>query len=99
MNGSDRAIVPIGIYEEVFPQDLLVSLLLRAIVIKDTEQIQLLGGLELDEEDLSLCSYVCPICVFLACSNDLPIFLLSSRVPFVAVLGRLISQISNVRDG
>ena len=60
MNGSDRAIVPIGIYEEVFPQDLLVSLLLRAIVIKDTEQIQLLGGLELDEEDLSLCSYVCP---------------------------------------
>tara|TARA_B100001250_G_scaffold87353_1_gene72258 strand:+ start:250 stop:1599 length:1350 start_codon:yes stop_codon:yes gene_type:complete len=60
MNGSDRAIVPIGVYEEVFPQELLVSLLLRAIVIKDTEQIQLLGGLELDEEDLSLCSYVCP---------------------------------------
>jgi len=60
MNGPDRAIVPIGVYEEVFPQNLLISLLLRAIVIKDTEQIQLLGGLELDEEDLALCSYVCP---------------------------------------
>tara|TARA_Y100001970_G_scaffold84128_1_gene106216 strand:+ start:11252 stop:12604 length:1353 start_codon:yes stop_codon:yes gene_type:complete len=60
MNGSDRAIVPIGIYEEVVPLNLLTSILLRYIAIDDTEKIQALGGLELDEEDLALCSFVCP---------------------------------------
>ncbi len=60
MNGSDRPIVPIGIYEEVLPLNLLASMLLRNIVLMDTEKIQALGGLELDEEDLSLCSFVCP---------------------------------------
>ena len=60
MNGSDRPIVPIGIYEEVLPLNVLPAMLLRNIVLLDTEKIQALGGLELDEEDLSLCSYVCP---------------------------------------
>ena len=60
MNGSDRPIVPIGVYEEVLPLNFLPAMLLRNIVLIDTEKIQSLGGLELDEEDLSLCSYVCP---------------------------------------
>ena len=60
MNGSDRPIVPIGVYEEVLPLNLLPAMLLRNIVLMDTEKIQALGGLELDEEDLSLCSFVCP---------------------------------------
>jgi len=60
MNGSDRPIVPIGVYEEVLPLNLLPSMLLRNVVLMDTEKIQALGGLELDEEDLSLCSFVCP---------------------------------------
>ena len=60
MNGSDRPIVPIGIYEEVLPFNFLPTMLLRNVVLMDTEKIQALGGLELDEEDLSLCSYVCP---------------------------------------
>ena len=60
MNGSDRPIVPIGVYEEVLPLNMLPAMLLRNIVLMDTEKIQDLGGLELDEEDLSLCSYVCP---------------------------------------
>lgn len=60
MNGSDRPIVPIGVYEEVLPLNLLPAMLLRNVVLMDTEKIQDLGGLELDEEDLSLCSYVCP---------------------------------------
>ena len=60
MNGSDRPIVPIGLYEEVLPLNLLPAMLLRNIVLMDTEKIQALGGLELDEEDLSLCSFVCP---------------------------------------
>ena len=60
MNGSDRPIVPIGSYEEVLPLNILPVMLLRNIVLLDTEKLQALGGLELDEEDLSLCSFVCP---------------------------------------
>lgn len=60
MYGPDRAILPLGVYEEVFPLNLLISLLLRELAIGDTEQLQSLGILELDEEDLALCSFVCP---------------------------------------
>ncbi len=60
MNGSDRAIVPIGVYEEVMPLNILATILMRYIAVGDTEKIQELGGLELDEEDLALCSFVCP---------------------------------------
>ena len=60
MYGPDRAILPVGVYEEVFPLNLLISLLLRELAIGDTEQLQSLGILELDEEDLALCSFVCP---------------------------------------
>ena len=60
MNGSDRPIIPIGVYEEVTPLNVLPAILLRNVVLMDTEKIQALGGLELDEEDLALCSYVCP---------------------------------------
>ncbi|MCW7553390.1 Na(+)-translocating NADH-quinone reductase subunit A [Endozoicomonas gorgoniicola] len=58
-NGGERAMVPVGQYEKVMPLDVLATQLLRAIVVGDTEQAQKLGALELDEEDLSLCSYVC----------------------------------------
>ena len=59
-NGSDRAMVPIGAYERVMPLDVLPTQLLRSLLVGDTEQAQLLGCLELDEEDLSLCTFVCP---------------------------------------
>jgi Na+-transporting NADH:ubiquinone oxidoreductase subunit A len=59
-NGSDRAMVPIGSYERVMPLDVIPTYLLRALVVEDTEQARELGALELDEEDLSLCTYVCP---------------------------------------
>lgn len=58
-NGSERAMVPVGAYEEVMPLDILPTQLLRALVVGDTEQAQKLGCLELDEEDLALCSFVC----------------------------------------
>lgn len=58
-NGSPRAMVPIGNYEEVMPLDILPTQLLRALIVGDTEMAQKLGCLELDEEDLALCSYVC----------------------------------------
>jgi Na+-transporting NADH:ubiquinone oxidoreductase subunit A len=59
-NGSPRAMVPIGIYERVMPLDILPTLLLRALIVEDTEQARDLGCLELDEEDVALCTFVCP---------------------------------------
>ncbi len=58
-NGSPRAMVPIGNYEAVMPLDILPTQLLRALLVGDTETAQKLGCLELDEEDLALCTYVC----------------------------------------
>jgi Na+-transporting NADH:ubiquinone oxidoreductase subunit A len=59
-NGSPRAMVPIGAYERVMPLDVLPTQLLRALLVRDTDAAQELGCLELDEEDLALCSFVCP---------------------------------------
>lgn len=59
-NGSDRAMVPIGMYERVMPMDLLPTFLLRSLVVGDIEKAEELGCLELAEEDLALCSFVCP---------------------------------------
>lgn len=59
-NGSERAMVPVGSYEKVMPLDILPTQLLRALIVGDTETAQALGCLELEEEDLALCSYVCP---------------------------------------
>lgn len=58
-NGSPRAMVPIGNYEEVMPLDILPTQLLRYLIVGDTEMAQKLGALELDEDDLALCTYVC----------------------------------------
>ena len=58
-NGSPRAMVPVGVFETVMPLDILPTQLLRALVVKDTDAAQALGCLELDEEDLALCSFVC----------------------------------------
>ncbi|MDX5374051.1 MAG: Na(+)-translocating NADH-quinone reductase subunit A [Pseudomonadaceae bacterium] len=58
-NGSPRAMVPVGNYEEVMPLDILATQLLRYLIVGDTDMAQKLGCLELDEEDLALCTYVC----------------------------------------
>lgn len=60
LNGGSRPMVPVGLYEKVFPFDMEPTVLLRAIDINDTDQAKLLGVLELAEEDLALCTYVCP---------------------------------------
>lgn len=59
-NGSERAMVPVGTYEEVMPLDILPTQLLRSLIVGDTDVAQALGALELVEEDLALCTYVCP---------------------------------------
>lgn len=60
LHGSERAMVPIGVYEKVMPLDMMPTFLLRALIVGDTDQAQALGCLELDEEDLALCTFACP---------------------------------------
>ena len=52
--------VPIGAYERVMPFDLMPTFLLRALITGDVEWAEELGCVELDEEDLALCTFVCP---------------------------------------
>jgi Na+-transporting NADH:ubiquinone oxidoreductase subunit A len=58
-NGSPRAMVSIGSFEAVMPLDILPTPLLKALLVRDTDSARDLGCLELDEEDLALCSFVC----------------------------------------
>lgn len=59
-NGSPRAMVPIGTYETLVPMDMLPTQLLRALLVQDLDTAVALGCLELDEEDLALCTFACP---------------------------------------
>ncbi|QDT33195.1 Na(+)-translocating NADH-quinone reductase subunit A [Thalassoglobus polymorphus] len=59
-NGSFRAIVPIGVYEKVMPLDIEPTALVKALLTGDTDQAQLLGATELDEEDVALLTFVDP---------------------------------------
>ena len=59
-NGSARAMVPIGSYERLMPLDILPTQLLRSLLVGDLESAQALGCMELDEEDLALCTFACP---------------------------------------
>lgn len=59
-NGSTRAMVPIGTYDKVMPMDILATQLMRALLVGDIERAINLGCLELDEEDVALCTYACP---------------------------------------
>ncbi|RWX51735.1 Na+-transporting NADH:ubiquinone oxidoreductase subunit A [Candidatus Electrothrix marina] len=58
--GGKRAILPMGTYEQVMPLNLIATALLKAIATGNTEKAASLGCLELIEEDLALCSFVCP---------------------------------------
>jgi Na+-transporting NADH:ubiquinone oxidoreductase subunit A len=42
------------------PHDLMPTFLLRALLTGDAERAEALGCLELDEEDVALCTFVCP---------------------------------------
>lgn len=58
--GSERSIIPLGTYEEMMPLDILATPLLRALVVEDFDASIELGCLELDEDDLALCTFACP---------------------------------------
>ena len=58
-HGSARPMVPTDAYERVMPMDILPTFLLRALIVKDDVRATELGALELDEDDIALCTYVC----------------------------------------
>ena len=60
LNGSHRAIIPIGSWEEVNPLDILPTALVKSLSAGDLEEAEKLGALELVEEDVALWEYVCP---------------------------------------
>ncbi|MBN2105729.1 Na(+)-translocating NADH-quinone reductase subunit A [bacterium] len=60
MHGGKRTIVPSGGYEKVMPLDILPTYLLRALAVDDLDEAEKLGCLELVEEDLGLCTFICP---------------------------------------
>ena len=59
-NGSTRGMVPIGTYDAVMPLDILATQLMRSLLVGDLEKAIELGCLELDEDDIALCTYACP---------------------------------------
>jgi len=59
-NGEVRAILPSGSFENIMPMDIMPLFLMRALAVDDVEEAENLGALELDEEDLALCAFVCP---------------------------------------
>ena len=58
--GSPRSIYPLGTYERTMPLDILATPLLKALVVDDLEAAIDLGALELEEEDIALCTFACP---------------------------------------
>ena len=59
-HGTQSALIPVDAFDKVLPLDMAAVPLLLSLLIKDTDQAQALGCLELDAEDLALCSFVCP---------------------------------------
>lgn len=59
-HGRFAGMIPLPVFEKVMPLDILPASLFRALLVKDSDQAQALGCLELDEEDLALCAYMCP---------------------------------------
>ena len=57
--GSKDNLLAIGSFEKVLPLEMLPTYLLRSLASGDIDQAQDLGCLELAEEDLALCNYVC----------------------------------------
>ncbi|MFZ1705735.1 MAG: Na(+)-translocating NADH-quinone reductase subunit A [Saprospiraceae bacterium] len=58
-HGEKRALVVTGQYEEVLPMDTFPQHLIKSIITNDLERMEGLGILELTEEDVALCEFVC----------------------------------------
>ena len=59
-HGEKRAFVQTGAYEKMLPMEIFPQHLMKAILANDFENMEGLGILELSEEDLALCEFICP---------------------------------------
>ncbi|MGR8947203.1 MAG: Na(+)-translocating NADH-quinone reductase subunit A [Gammaproteobacteria bacterium] len=59
MNGHRRPLITLGNFEQVMPLDIMATPLMKSLLIEDVESAGELGCLELAEEDLALCEFVC----------------------------------------
>jgi len=60
VHGGERVMIPLPVYQKIFPFDMMPVHLLRALLSGDDEAAEDLGCLELGPEDLALCAFVCP---------------------------------------
>jgi Na+-transporting NADH:ubiquinone oxidoreductase subunit A len=60
MYSSPSGMLPLELFERILPSGFMAVPLLRALMSGDFDQAQALGCLELDEEDLALCAFLCP---------------------------------------
>ncbi|MEL6656496.1 MAG: Na(+)-translocating NADH-quinone reductase subunit A [Bacteroidota bacterium] len=58
-HGEKRAFVVTNDYEQVMPMDIYTQQLMKSIIINDIERMEGLGILEVVEEDVALCEFVC----------------------------------------
>lgn len=60
VRSGERPFVVTGLYEKVFPFDIIPMALIKSIMINDIDMMEKLGMYELAPEDFALCEYVCP---------------------------------------
>ncbi|MBO7680662.1 MAG: NADH:ubiquinone reductase (Na(+)-transporting) subunit A, partial [Thermoguttaceae bacterium] len=58
LHGGKRAVFPNPAFSEIQPLDLMPEFLFKALEVGDIESAEELGVLELDEEDVALCTLV-----------------------------------------
>jgi len=58
LHGGYRAVFPNDMFENLMPLDILPTFLFKALEVGDIEKSEKLGALELDEEDVALCTLV-----------------------------------------
>jgi len=58
--GGRRAMIMSGLYEKVFPMDVLPEFLIKAILSRDIEQMEALGIYEVAPEDFALAEFIDP---------------------------------------
>ena len=59
INGSYRAIIPFGRWEQMLPMDIVPDFLVKSILASDIEDMEKYGIYECDPEDFALCAYAC----------------------------------------
>ncbi len=59
-HGGERAIIQQNVYEKFSPLDIPLTWLVKMIPSEDIERLENLGLLELEPEDVALCTFACP---------------------------------------